>query len=254
MSYSIPFLKDGTDALKRVDWLSLLLPPCCCLCRTQLTAPGALCGSCWQGVDFATPPLCQSCGLLFDVDLGNRCLQCQHTPPPWKRFAAAVRYNDRSSALITQFKHNQRLTLLPLLGKWLQQATKRLPEPDLIVPMPIHRWRMFSRQCNQAALLAQRLAHLRGTPELYAPLILHRRGNHGLQRGLNSAERKQNVAGVFHLNPKADRLEHRHVWLVDDVATTGATLHSASTVLASAGAEVSAIVVARVPGQFSNLS
>ena len=213
-----------------------------------------LCGACWLEIDFATPPFCQSCGLPFEFNLGNQCLQCQHQPPPWGRFAAAVRYTDQSARLITQFKHNQRFTFLPLLAKWLLFASKRLPEPDLIIPMPIHRWRMLSRQFNQAALLAERLAELRGTPELYAPLILQRRGRQRLQRGLNPAERRQNVAGVFHLNPKAGSLAGRHVWLVDDVATTGASLHSASEVLIKAGAEVSVLVVARVNGAFSNMS
>ena len=247
-------LRRSADVWKEFDWLSVLLPPCCSLCRAPLMYPGTLCGTCWQEVDFVTPPLCSCCGLRFPFDLGHQCLQCQHQPPPWKRFVAAVRYNDRSSALIMQFKHSQRLTLLPLLGKWLLQATGSLPEPDLIIPVPIHRWRMFQRQFNQSALLAERLANLRGTPELYAPLVLRRRGWHGLQRGLNSAERQQNVAGVFYLDSAMDNLAGRHVWLVDDVATTGATLCSASKILIAAGAEVSAVVVARVHGVFSNAS
>ncbi len=254
MSYSSSLLQRGTHALRHIDWLSFLLPPCCALCREPLTNTATLCGLCWLEIDFATPPFCHSCGLPFEFNLGNQCLQCQKQSPPWTNFSAAVRYNDQSARMITQFKHNQRFTLLPLLAKWLLFASKRLPEPDYIIPMPIHRWRMFSRQFNQAALLSERLAHLRDTPELYAPLILQRLGRNDLQRGLSPAERKQNVAGVFHLHPKAPNLTGRHVWLVDDVATTGASLSSASKVLIHAGAEVSTLVVARVNGAFSNMS
>ena len=253
MLYSSARIPQGYNALKATNWLSALLPPCCSLCREPALDTGTLCGACWQGIDFAMKPLCAHCGLIFPFDLGDQCLQCQRTPPPWTRFTAAVCYTDSSAKIITKFKHNQRLTLLPLLGRWLLHATKNLPAPDLVIPIPIHRWRMFTRQFNQSALLAERLADLRGTPELYAPLILCRRGKQGLQRGLSPTERKKNVANVFHLLPNAPCLVGRHIWLVDDVATTGATLSSATRVLTKAGAQVSVVVVARTGGAFSNL-
>ena len=119
-------------------------------------------------------------------------------------------------------------------------------DPPLIVPVPLHRWRLWSRGYNQAGLIAAALS--RGSGVKSAMDLLRRRRATPVLRGRNPRERRQAVAGAFAVAPgAADRLRGRHVVLVDDVYTSGATTDACIAVLRRAGvARVTVLAWARV--------
>ena len=121
-----------------------------------------------------------------------------------------------------------------------------ITEAELIVPVPLHRWRLLRRRYNQAALLAHALGHLADRPVV--PDLLVRRRPTPSQGGLGRKGRQRNVAGAFALRRgRADQIRGRRVLLIDDVHTTGATLAECVRALRRAGAAaVDALTLARV--------
>lgn len=226
-----------------------LLPPLCLACRAPVDRQGSLCADCWKQVDFLGPPHCACCGLPFSFEMpeGSLCAACVASPPPWRRMRAATRYSDISRRLILGYKHGDQLHMTPALAGWLDRAgADLLDEADLIVPVPLHRWRLLGRRYNQAALLALALGQRRGVT--VAADVLVRRRHTRSQGGLRRRQRLTNLAGAIAV-PEARRrlLAGQRVLLIDDVVTTGATAAACSRALLAAGAaQVSVLALARV--------
>ena len=143
-------------------------------------------------------------------------------------------YDDASKRLILSFKHGDRTHLAKTLAGWMHRAATELWEQtDFIVPVPLHRWRLYKRRYNQAALLTQTLGKSTQT-----------------QGHMNRKERQANVKGAFKINPRcAEQIKDKNILLIDDVLTTGATLNECCETLLDAGAKsVSALTLARVRG------
>ncbi|WP_207483595.1 ComF family protein [Arenibaculum pallidiluteum] len=230
--------------------LDLLLPPRCLGCGVRVHAQGTLCAACWAGLSFLAPPWCACCGLPFTVDPGSGdalCGACLAEPPAFARARAALAYDDASRGLVLGFKHADRTHAAPAFGAWMARAGAGvLDGADLLVPVPLHRWRLFRRRYNQAALLARALARLTGVPA--APDLLARRRATPSQGTLGREARRRNVAGAVAVRRgRADAVKGRRIVLVDDVLTTGATLSECARVLLRAGAaQVDALALARV--------
>ncbi|HXL99201.1 MAG TPA: ComF family protein, partial [Rhizomicrobium sp.] len=145
-------------------------------------------------------------------------------------------------------KRADRLDLVPAFARWLERAGRDLlAEADILVPVPLHRRRLWSRRFNQSALMAQRLAKLTGKPA--DPLVLERIRPTPSQGEMPSAKaRRRNVRGAFRIAPKrADAVRGRTVLLIDDVFTTGATVSACARTLKRAGArKVLVLTLARV--------
>lgn len=234
--------------------LDALLPPRCLVCGATVADAGALCAECWSRLTVLGPPWCAACGYPFEYELGEGaagaevlCGTCLKERPPFDRARAALRYDEASKGLILGFKHGDRTDAAPALGRWLARAgAELLAEADLVAPVPLHRWRLFRRRYNQAALLARELARAAAKP--YCPDLLERRRATPSQGHLSAAERRRNVAGAFAV-PARHRAElaGRCVLLVDDVLTTGATAGACARALLAAGAEaVDLLTLARV--------
>lgn len=227
--------------------LDALLPPLCLACDTPVTSQGALCPTCWGGMRFIIPPYCACCGMPFETPVGDgeQCAACLAEPPAYQTARAAMLYDDGSKKLILGLKHGDRTHLARTLGAWMARAATP-PADSLIVPVPLHRWRLFSRRYNQAALLAQAFGRLAVLPVLTDALIRTRATP--TQGHRNRKERAANVRGAFALNPRqAAAVRGRNVVLVDDVLTTGATVSECCRVLKSAGAlEIHVVTLARV--------
>jgi ComF family protein len=238
--------------------LDLLFPPLCMSCRVRLLEPHALCASCWSAISFIEEPLCTSCGMPFDIDPGSEtlCGPCQAKPRDFARARSLLRYDDASKPLILTFKHGDRLDQAPAFARWIERTGRSLlNETDLIVPVPLHRWRLWRRRYNQAAILAERLARLCARP--HDPMALERKRPTPSQGKMASAKaRRRNVLGAFRVPPaKTASVKGRAVLLIDDVFTTGATLDACARALKRAGAaRVDALTMARVvrPG-FSDI-
>src|SRR5712671_1198176 len=230
--------------------LDLLFPPLCMSCKVRLFEPHALCASCWKAMSFIDGPLCARCGMPFDIDPGGEtiCGPCLAKAPDFDRARALFRYDDASKRLILGFKHGDRLDSAPAFARWLERTGRPLlAEADLIVPVPLHRGRLWKRRYNQAAILAKGLARLSG--RTHDPLLLLRKRATKSQGEMVSAKaRRRNVLGAFGVLPgKTGQISGRNILLVDDVFTTGATLNACARALKRAGAaRVDALTLARV--------
>ena len=240
--------------------LDLLLPRLCLGCSVVVDAGtsagnGALCGACWAKMSFVSPPYCGRCGYPFELGMDDGdtlgtatlCGVCVRAAPAWGRARSVFRYDDASRPLILGFKHGDKIHGAPAYGAWLARAGGALvDEADLIVPVPLHRNRLFMRRYNQAALLALALGRVANTPVI--PDLLRRIRSTPSQGRLNRARRKANVRGAFAINPRfKDVLKGKRVLLVDDVLTTGATAEATTRTLWRAGAAmVDVLTLARV--------
>jgi ComF family protein len=228
--------------------LNLALPPRCLACGTIVSDAATLCGNCWPHVEFIARPLCASCGIPLTAasDEDNlQCGACLATRPPWRRARSVFRYQGVGRDLILAFKHGDRLDAAPTLSRWLARAgAELLGNADLIVPVPLHRRRLFSRRYNQSAVLALGLGKVTGVPVLVDALIRTR--STPTQGGLDRNARAINVRGAIATVPERP-VKGRRVVLVDDVLTTGATAGVCIAALKKAGAvSVDILTLARV--------
>lgn len=229
--------------------LDSLLPPQCLGCGAIVGAMGVLCVACWKRTVFLGPPWCAACGLPFEFDVGEGalCGACSWRRPRFERARAALGYTDVGRRLILSFKHGDRTDAAPMLARWIVRAgADLLAEADLLVPVPLHWTRLFTRRYNQAGLLAHAISRLTGVPVALDLLVRRRRTPS--QRKRNRDERWRNVRGAFAVRPhRGNRIEGRRVLLVDDVYTTGATLQASAGALQGSGAAaVDALTLARV--------
>lgn len=229
--------------------LDLALPPRCLGCGTEVGADAGLCAGCWRDLSFIGPPLCDRCGRPFDfADAAMLvCGACIASPPLFARARTVVAYDDASKGMILAFKHADRTDAAPAFAAWMARAGAELVDAaDLIAPVPLHRWRLWTRRYNQSALIAQALGRIAG--RVVVPDLLARRRRTPTQGGLSRAGRRRNVEGAFAVRPAhRDGLAGRRVLLIDDVMTTGATVGECTRVLLRAGAAaVDVLTLARV--------
>ncbi len=230
--------------------LDFTLPPRCVACAGPVPTQGDLCANCWSGLHFMERPFCRQCGYPTP-DTGSDdplCGRCAKRAPAFDRARAVLRYDGGSKRLILAFKHYERLDGLKLFGRWLAQSGEEILDPDaLLVPIPLHRWRLFRRGFNQAAQLAIALHRETGT-RLCLDLLRKPKATRA-QQTLGSAARAKNItANSFAIRAtRASVVVDRHIVLIDDVLTTGTTAGAAAKVLKRAGAsQVDLLCLARV--------
>jgi len=227
--------------------LDLLFPPFCPVCQAPLGAGrrDPLCGTCWQGLERLAPPWCRRCGVALSIE--GLCGECRTRRRPFSYARAAVRYGPIAREALHAFKFGGRRALAAPLAELLAElGLGALPgaAPDLLVPVPLHARRERARGYNQSALLATRLGQVWGVP--VALDALGRATATAPQTDLDAAARRQNVRGAF-VARRPELIVGRHVLLVDDILTTGATAGECARCLTRAGAAaVGVLTVARV--------
>jgi len=227
----------------------IVYPPACLICQTAVAEPGALCARCWARLRLIERPYCERLGTPFAVDTGQGLLSptAIADPPVYERARAVARYDDVARALAHRLKYGDRLDLAATLGRWMTRAGAELiGQADLIVPVPLHRRRLWGRRFNQAGLLADAIGRIAG--KRVDPFALNRQRHTRPQVGLSRAERQINLSGAFTVPQEAKpRIAGLRLLLIDDVLTTGSTANAASRVLLRAGAKaVDVLVFARV--------
>jgi ComF family protein len=237
----------GRLAVRALDFV---LPPRCLGCGEPVDRQGELCAACWAPLRFLHEPWCARCGwpLPHDAPGPQACAACLERPPPWERGRAALAYDEASRGLVLRFKHAERIEAAATFARWMAAAGQDLlADAELILPVPLHRWRLLRRGYNQSGLLASGLARLAGRP--WSPAALVRSRATASQQGLGAAGRRANVTAAAFRVPDRCRptIAGRRVLLVDDVLTTGSTLGACARVLRAAGAaSVDVLVLARV--------
>ena len=229
--------------------LNAVLPVRCMLCGKTVAEDGALCAACWDTLQFLGPPACACCGYPFEYEVPSEslCAACIRRPPQFDRARAVFAYDGASRSLILSFKHADQTHQAPAFGRWLVRAgVDLLPDTDLVAPVPLHRWRLFARRYNQAALLAGAVAQLSGR-QVAADLLVRRRRTRSQGR-MSWPARIRNVRGAFAVRDDwRDRVQGARILLLDDVQTTGATVEECACVLKRAGAAgVDVLTLARV--------
>lgn len=229
--------------------LSFLLPPTCLRCHVELRDEGALCGDCWKQMHFISHPFCEDCGVPFDYAPMEKsiCERCLAFPPLISRSRSVFVYNSGCKPLVMRLKYGDATYLAKEAGRWMSlHGRDCLEGADLLIPVPLHRWRLLKRRYNQATLLARSLSKNSHIPLLTG--ILTRTKKTVSQGHMSLVQRKRNVSRAFEILDKdKESVRGKCCILIDDVQTTGATLTECARILKEAGAkEIRAITLAMV--------
>lgn len=191
------------------------------------------------------PHRCPRCALPLPREAtALPCGNCRRDPPPLAATVAPLLYAPPVDHWQPRFKFHQDLAAGRVLAALLAASCAMAPRPDALVPVPLHRARLRERGYDQALELARPLARASGLPLLDGVLLRTRET--APQSTLDAKRRRRNLQGAFVVREGAEL--PAHVTLVDDVMTTGATLHAAATALRRAGVtRVDAWTCARVP-------
>jgi ComF family protein len=218
------------------NWLlnthNCLYPYICSLCGSTSDLQIDLCKDCLDDL-VCDNSACIRCGLPLTGQSGQSfCGQCLRKPPQYHGTFAAFTYSTPLTGLITQLKFNGKIQLARVLAEaWLQRfAHAGIPLPDAILPVPLHRRRIWNRGYNQALEIARPIARHFNLPLLSGHVLRTR--HTAAQSTLLSRQRKANVRGCFKI---ARRLPFQRIAIVDDVVTTGSTVQELARMLVSEG-------------------
>ncbi len=231
--------------------IDLIWPQTSLITGREVAGPGVLEPEYWAKLKFLTGAMCARCGVPFEiaVDPDQVCGACIARPPVYHRARAALEYGEVSRQIVLALKHRGRRDGLSTLAGWMATAGAELvADADLLVPVPLHYFRLVRRGFNQSAWLAAALARSTGTPVLVD--ALNRRKHTPIQGGLSPDARRRNVEGAFAVSGrKRRRIAGKRILLIDDVLTTGATVQACARALKSGGAAgIDVLTLARVAG------
>lgn len=217
--------------------VDLVFPPRCPLCGEALASQGGLCSGCWSELAIPGEPCCSACQRPFGEGAPDDmlCAPCLANPPAHDGIAAATLYTEGSRRLVLAFKHGRRIALAPLLARLIAAKLPAVDANWVIVPVPLHRWRLWRRGFNQSALLGREIARATGATLLVDGLV--RRKATPMLGGLGRAARMRALSGAIAINPsRAAQIKGKSVLLIDDVLTSGSTSETCVKALKRAGA------------------
>jgi ComF family protein len=219
------------------------LPPRCASCGAVVGEVGLFCPTCWPKVDWLAGG-CQRCGLPLKGTEADTCAACLAEPGKLDRVRATVAYDERARSLVLRLKYGRKTALAKVMAGYMLRPLRELEGGALLVPVPLHRSRLWSRGFNQSALIAAALA--KGSDHPCDPFLLERKRRTPKLKGMTVSDRKKAVKGAFALRAGRN-VSNRHVILVDDVYTSGSTAEACARLLKRKGAaSVSLLAWARV--------
>jgi ComF family protein len=223
--------------------LDLLYPAACAVCDTRLDHGRALCAGCHEDLPRLAEPFCQSCGEMFEgkIDGPFACPNCSNLKFAFEFARPAMVRDERTLDLIHRLKYKREIYLSGELGGLARDAFEdprlapALEEAWPLVPVPLHRKRLRHRHFNQAEEIARSLSVRTGLPVVKA---LSRTRQTETQTLLSRKQRMANLRGAFSITESGKRWldgSTAGAVLVDDVLTTGSTVHECASTLRGAG-------------------
>ena len=211
--------------------LDFALPPRCAGCGVVTEEVGAFCPPCWSQIEWLGQSGCGRCGLPLAGTEIDTCGRCLADPPKLDRMRAAVAYDDLPRSIALKLKYGRKVGLARTMARYMGPLKGDWPHDAIIIPVPLHRWRLWGRGFNQSALMARELSRLWGLPADVAGLKRVKRTQP--LKGLSQTQRRKAVSGAF---KAASDFKGRTAILVDDVLTSGSTAEACARALRRAGA------------------
>ena len=224
--------------------LDFALPPRCAGCGAITPENGMFCSDCWLELDFlgSVADGCERCGETLGT--AGQCAWCPEGKHPVDRLRAAVAYGEIARGLVLRLKYSRKTGLARTIAFYMRRPLAELTPGALLVPVPLHRWRLWSRGFNQSVLIGAALAK-HSAHVMDRDLLVRHRATPRL-KAMSGRDRRAAVEGAFALRPDAD-VKGRDIILVDDVITTASTADACAKVLKRAGARrVELVAWARV--------
>lgn len=222
--------------------INYVFPFRCSACSNLTDSSDGICGSCWPKFNFITKPYCDICCEKFQVNLGEDaiCGRCISHKPKVDTMRSLLEFAPDTKKLIHKFKYNDKTSLGKFFAKLLyNRFEQELKDVDLIVPVPMHKFKRIFRGYNPPQILASELAKQMNKPTVPELLIKEKMTKN--QVGLSRAQRSKNLSGSFAVSKNFD-VTGKVILLVDDVLTTGATSNECSKILKKSGASVVKLV------------
>jgi ComF family protein len=220
--------------------IDLIYSPPCPLCGEGIADQAGLCLDCWQTLELPGGERCARCEIALSDRLekgeaGKTCSACLAAPPVYDGLVSATRYNQSSRALVLAFKHGRRLGHAAVMARMMAARLDPRDGHRLIVPVPLHRWRLWHRGFNQSAVLARRISRIIGAR--VSVDALHRTKRTPPLGGLGKRARARTLAGAIRVSPqRSGQIAGADILLIDDVMTSGATVSECCRALKKAGA------------------
>ena len=226
------------------------LPPRCAGCGVIVDQVHSFCATCWTGIQFLGDSGCGSCGLPLEATDAGQCAACLARPPRIARIRAAVAYDELARSVAIRLKYGRKVALARTMARFMAPLVDPGDGRAVLVPVPLHRSRIWGRGFNQSAFVARELARITGLD--WSPGALARIRRTPPLKGMSGRERRRTVAGAFRVRDQS-AVRGRTVVLVDDVLTSGSTANACARALTKGGAaRVELVSWARVvrPAQF----
>jgi len=228
-------MRIGNLALRLAQPLiDFALPPRCAGCGLIVGEVGSFCAGCWTRIEFMGVGGCQRCGIPLEATESEICAACLAQPSPVDRMRAAVAYGEIARSLALRLKYGRKTALAATMARFMAVHLDNYPCDSIVIPVPLHRWRLWGRGFNQAVLIARALAEAKGL-RVECRTLVRTKATPPL-KAMSMAQRRRAISGAFAV-AAGQHVAGRTIILVDDVLTTGSTASACARVLKRAGAE-----------------
>lgn len=213
--------------------LDFALPARCAGCGAIVDDVNSFCSDCWKQVEFLGAGGCSACGLPLQGTDAELCAICLAKPPRIARTRAAVAYDDLTRRLALKLKYGRKVAVAKTMARYMAPLIDPSGGEPILVPVPLHRGRLWQRGFNQSVLVGRELARLSGL-SMESGLLRRIKRTPPL-KGMSPLQRRRAVAGAFKVRDGPE-FDGRTIILIDDVLTTGATANACARALRQAGA------------------